>query len=42
MPLDRREWPPCIVHVHWHPLYCDLKPRRMIWRFRAKNLLENL
>src|SRR5690242_118463 len=36
MPLDRPEWPPGTVHVHWHPLYCDLKPRRPTPRFRAK------
>jgi hypothetical protein len=39
MPLDRREWPPGIVRVHWHPaLFVDLKPRRSRARFRAKNL----
>src|SRR5260370_12631393 len=36
MPLDRREWPPGIVRVHWHPCCCDLKPRRLRARFRAK------
>src|SRR5438876_3606791 len=37
MLLDRREWPPDTVRVHWHPLYCGLKPRRLRSRFRAKN-----
>src|SRR6266516_1074720 len=40
MPLDRHEWPPGIVHVHWHPLCCDLKRRRLMPRFRAKICLE--
>src|SRR5947199_2632686 len=40
MPPDRREWPPGAVRVRWHPLYCDLKPRRLRARFRTKNLRE--
>src|SRR5882724_3812525 len=38
MPRARREWPPGIVRVHWHPFCCDLQPRRLRSRFRAKNL----
>ena len=40
MPRDRREWPPDIVRVHWHPFGCDLQPRRLRSRFRAKNFRE--
>src|SRR6266513_2446929 len=38
MPRDRREWPLGTVRVHWHPFCCDLQPRRLRSRFRAKNL----
>src|SRR4026207_347029 len=36
MPLVRREWPLYAVRVHWHPFCCDLQPRRLRSRFRAK------
>src|SRR5207248_2822323 len=39
MPRDRREWPPGIVRVHWHPSCCDLQPRRLRSQFGAKYFL---